>query len=143
MNSVGTIWIITIVVSIVYLLYYYFKQQKANQEYANLVELAEYELEQAKNTFDNISLPVFQHILKEYGEDVAKSVAEGYIRVGMPVELLLVAWGEAEDIKKAVYKETVIEKWYYDGYYNRLSNKKYKTEVTIENSKIVGWKDLN
>jgi hypothetical protein len=61
----------------------------------------------------------------------------------MPSELLILSWGKPGDIKSEYYKGSKSESWFYDSFVNRLGNKKYRTEVYIENNKIIGWRDLS
>lgn len=81
-------------------------------------------------------------ISKAYGSDKADKVAKGTIWMGMPMHLLLVASGKANEVKESFYRSNRIEKWYYGEYVNRLGNYKYTLEVTLENDEIVGWQDL-
>lgn len=123
--------------------YHYNRQQKAEREISSNVQFAQEQVDFSKKKLTEVSTPIFKVISRAYGDDIADCVAEGTIRIGMPSELLIYSWGEAEDIKTTVYKTVKTERWYYGGYLNRLSNQKYRTEVILENGRIVGWKDLN
>lgn len=81
-------------------------------------------------------------ITKVYGKEKANKVANGIIWIGMPMHLLLVAVGKANDIKESIYREKRVEKWYYGEYQTRLGTYKYKLEIIVENDEVVGWKDL-
>ena len=85
---------------------------------------------------------LMESISTAYGSEKADKVANGTIWMGMPLHLLLVANGNANEIKESFYRNNRIEKWYYGEYVNRLGNYKYTFEVTLENDEIVGWQDL-
>ncbi|MGA0556038.1 hypothetical protein ACO2Q8_05260 [Larkinella sp. VNQ87] len=85
---------------------------------------------------------VFELMLKVYGAEITNKVSQRTIWVGMPVELLFVAKGRPAEMKENIYKNKVVDKWYYGKYTNRLGNTKYELEIIIENDIIVGWKDL-
>lgn len=135
--------IIIIILSFFYILKGYFKQQKANRDYHFQIQNAEDDLNQAKENLEKIESPIYKHIVNLYGKNWADNVIKKVIAMGMPYELLLLSWGKPGDTKTNILKESNIERWYYEPYYNRLNNLKYKTEVTLENNVIVGWKDIN
>lgn len=81
-------------------------------------------------------------IAKIYGQEIAEKVHAGTFWIGMPMHLLMVALGKANDIKESIYKGKTTEKWYYGKYQTRLGTYKYKLEIILENDEVVGWKDL-
>ena len=87
--------------------------------------------------------PIKQLIINNYGENFASAVANSKVFEAMPEELFVLSWGRPDEVKENFYKDSLIEKWYYQPFYNRLGNKKHRVEVTIENKRVIGWKDLN
>lgn len=81
-------------------------------------------------------------IAKVYGNDVAEAVANGSIYEEMPFSLLLASLGQPDKVQDGNYKGVMTSKFYYGQSINRLGNPTYHFEVTLENYKVVGWKEL-
>jgi len=81
-------------------------------------------------------------ITKYYGKNDSDRVNQGKLWIDMESDLLIASWGKPSETKDSYVRGSRIEKWYYNPYYNRLNNLKYKYEITIENNHITGWKDL-
>jgi hypothetical protein len=114
------------------------KSDERNDEISKAIseyEIAEQDAQTAKSN-------AIAQIAKAYGQDKAQKVIEGTIWMDMPMHLLLICRGKPNEIKESNYKGTVIEKWYYGEYINRLGNYKYTLELTLENDYLVGWRDL-
>jgi hypothetical protein len=114
------------------------KDSKINEAVAsarNKMNSANKEKAQAKNN-------LLKEIENQFGGDIANNVSKSFIWNGMPDYLLLVSMGKAGEIKENFFKGTRTEKWYYGEKINRLGNLKYNLEITVENHKIVGWRDL-
>ncbi len=117
-------------------------QIKSNGEHADNVITAETALRTATLDLDQKRRNLFQSITETFGQERANQINNGEIYVGMSSFLVIIAKGYAEDIKESLYKDIRTEKWYYDGYVNRLGNTNYNFEITLENEEVVGWKNL-
>ena len=117
-------------------------QIKSNGEHAGNVTVAETALRNATIDLDQKRRNLFQSITETFGQERANQINNGEIYVGMSSFLVIIAKGYAEDIKESFYKDIRTEKWYYDGYVNRLGNTNYNFEITLENEEVVGWKNL-
>lgn len=85
---------------------------------------------------------ILSKIESYYGKDMAVKLEKGTITTGMHKALVKFAYGKPEDIREEYKYGNRIERWYYNGYVNRLGNIKYKLELLIENDRLEGWKDL-
>ncbi|PIQ49052.1 MAG: hypothetical protein COW03_07010 [Cytophagales bacterium CG12_big_fil_rev_8_21_14_0_65_40_12] len=108
----------------------------------NAIKLAQQDYELGKSDQVATKRKLIDSIANIYGQEKAQKVNVGTIWIGMPMSLLMVALGKANDIKESVYKGITTEKWYYGEYQTRLGTYKYKLEITLENDEVVGWKDL-
>jgi hypothetical protein len=127
---------------IVYLIYIIFMQITKSNARKDAINCAEMDYQNAKEEEAATKSQLIKVVTKVYGQEKAELVDKGTIWSGMPMHLLLIARGKANEIKKSVYKDTVTEKWYYGEYQTRQGTYKYKKELTLENDEVVGWKDL-
>jgi len=126
----------------IYLIYIITMQVSKINSRKNAINEAQEEYDLAKNDQVRTKNSLIDSITKIYGKENAEKVNAGTIWTGMPIHLLLVALGKANEIKENTYKGTTSEKWYYGEYQTRLGTYKYKFEITLENDEVVGWKDL-
>ena len=70
----------------------------------------------------------WDELVKKYGVNLMKCVLKGTIKVGMPVELLIMSWGYPDSIHSSSYYN---EKQYVYGY----------QYVYVRNGKISAWQD--
>lgn len=137
------IWIIIFITALTILIWTFVENSNLKSSYKSEIDNALENLNQCETRMNEIANPVFQIIIKNFGERFASNVANKKICEEMPSELLILSWGKPGDIKSDYYKGTKFESWFYDSYVNRLGNKKFRTEVYVENNKIAGWKDLS
>lgn len=142
MDNLSTILLLIGLGIILYLIIAGIMQYQAESERNQKIEFAEKKYKIAINDTKNSKKQMLKIITDISGEYDAKRVDEGTIWIGMDFELLLASWGKAFDIKENYSNGYKIEKWYFAPYYNRLNNLKFKLEVTLENNKVTGWKDL-
>ena len=60
----------------------------------------------------------------------------------MTKEMLIESQGQPHDIKESVYKEKTNHKFYFRPRETRQNTIVYAFEVSLENDKVVGWRDL-
>jgi hypothetical protein len=110
-------------------------QQNAQAEF----DTATYEMDQVRQNH----LAVIQQAYgRQYGPDLAHNLQKGIYFEGMPMILLLTSLGQPDKIQDGQYKGMMISKWYYGESTNRLGNPAYELEITLENYRVVGWRDL-
>lgn len=125
-----------------YLLYCLYMQDKTTTELNEDISISENRYNKARKELNKSQNVVFEEIQNLYGSSDLEKVKSRTIWVNMSDLLLIVSMGIAREKKQEFYKGNIIEKWYYDGYVNRLGNQKYRFEVTLENDFVVGWRDL-
>ncbi len=137
------IWIIIFLTALMILLWTLFQNSYQRRKHNKELDLAHSDVKRCESRMTKAAKPVLEKIMSQYGEQYASNIANRKISERMPTELMILSWGKPGDIKTKVYKGKSSESWFYDGYINRLGNTKYRTEVFVENNKIVGWKDLS
>lgn len=125
-----------------YIGYCLYMQQTKTYERNNAIAFAKSEHRIATENHKLIKHKLFESIIKVHGKEKADLIAQKLIWTGMERHLLLIAKGKAYNIKESIYKDITTEKWYYGEYTNRLGNYKYSFEITLENDKVVAWKNL-
>lgn len=125
-----------------YLIYIVLMQITKSKSRNLSIKLAQQEYNKAMDNQLSTKYKLIGSIANVYGNDKAEKVKIGTIWMGMPMHLLMVARGKANDIKESIYKGKTTEKWYYGEYQTRLGTYKYKLEIILENDEVVGWKDL-
>jgi hypothetical protein len=134
--------VLTTIGALAYLLYAYYQQNEADSNREYKISIATTAYSEAKKETETAKQDLIKFIAGIYGQADADRVSTGKIWIGMNSDLLIASWGRAGDINDSYVRGVRIEKWYYNPYYNRLNNLKYKFEITVENNEIKGWKDL-
>ena len=105
--------------TLIYMIYIIYMQKISNKRRNNEIAFANSEYEIADENFKLIKEKLLKSVSEIHGHKKAEQIAQGIIWISMPKHLLLVAKGKAYDIKESIYKDIVIEKWYYGEYINR------------------------
>jgi len=84
-----------------------------------------------------------EQLIEKYGNEDANRMLNKEIWQGMTEEMLIESRGHPLDKKESVYKEKITLKFYYNSRITRQDTIVYEYEVTLENGKVVGWKDLD
>ena len=71
-------------------------------------------------------------LIEKYGDEFGSQISDGTVEKGMTKEMLIAAWGEPEEIKETVYKNSTKERYIFSS-----------TQVNLEDGLIVGWRDLD
>lgn len=109
-----------------------------NSEFKNASDLANKQFLEVQN----IKNGILKKVEGFYSKEIKEKLDKGVITTGMHKTLVRFAYGNPEDIKEEFKYGNKVERWYYNGYVNRLGNIKYKLELLIENNYLQGWKDL-
>ncbi len=133
--------IIILLVSVIYLVVGMFTQNEFSDEHKLEVEKAQEEVDEAEVYFEEVSEPIYKRIASVYGEELAADIKNETISPGMPEELLLLAWGDPEEIKSSYIRGTNTESWYYDP--EDSEQKVFQTEVLITNNRITAINAIN
>lgn len=134
--------LLVIILSLAYLAWTVYCQYQQTESHKRRINSAHTAWQQSEQDSRQKKKELFQEIAGIYGEESAARVDQGKIWMGMPVILLPLAAGKAQDTRESLYRSVKTEKWYYGRYLNRLGNAKYTLEVTIENGAVAGWRDL-
>ena len=119
------------------------KQEKTKQADANFeagMAKARYaEAEAAKKA--RLSKTI--HSIEKYGQTDGSKINDKKIWQGMTKEMLIASRGRPADIDETVYKTKTKAAYFYEPYRTKQGNTRYKFRVSLENSIVVGWKDLD
>lgn len=85
----------------------------------------------------------YNSLIKKYGEEMVEKSYNEEVFINQPKELLIIAMGEPEDVKKSVSKDKVRETYFYFPHQTHLKTTKYSYSVTLENDIVVGYKDID
>lgn len=137
------IWISIFILAVAIIIVTIIQNSNQKKHYDNQLDTATENLRHCQNQFDLLAKDIYSSTIKQYGERFANNIVDEKICENMPSELLILSCGNPEDKKSQYYKGNKNESWFYDGFTNRLGNRKYRKEVFVENNKITGWRDLN
>lgn len=137
------IWIIIFILAIAIIVVTIVQNSNLKKQYDNELDIAAENLRHCENQYDLLAKEIYSITIKQFSERFANNIVDEKICENMPSELLILSWGNPEDKKSQYYKGIKNESWFYNGFTNRLGNRKYKKEVFVENNKITGWRDLN
>ncbi len=140
-NKTILFFVITSILAIYFFVNLYLhisKNSKRNEE----ISYAQRKMINANKEKELAKKNLLAEIENQFGADASQKVANGYVWNGMPEYLLIVSMGKAEEIKENFFRGTRTEKWFYGGKVNRLGNLKYNLEITVEDQKVIGWRDF-
>ncbi len=120
-----------------------YTQNEFSEEHKLEVDKAQEEVDEAEAHFEDISEPIYRRLATVYGEELAADIKKETISPGMPEELLLLAWGDPEEIKSSYIRGINTESWYYDPEDGEGEAKKFQTEVIITNNRISAINAIN
>ena len=103
-------------------------------------ELAEEKKEQQARRYQKKKRE--KEILNKFGNEVGNKIINRKVWQGMTKEMLIESQGKPHDIKESVYKEKTNHKFYFGPRTTRQNTIVYAFEVSLENDKVVGWRDL-
>ena len=81
-------------------------------------------------------------LTKRFGEEDALKIINEQIWVGMTRDMLIESRGMPLDTDETVFKSKTKTKFFYDPWYTKQRNMRFKFRIDLENSVVVGWKDL-
>ena len=137
------IWIITLIIGSIILIVTLIQNNTIRNQYNAELKDATDNLEYEKKKHLEAFSPIYELIYEHFGDKYIDLLTNRKICEGMPTEILTLSWGKPGNVKTSYFKGVESQSWFYNSYYNRLGNKKFRTEVRIENNIIVGWRDLN
>ncbi|MGJ7030469.1 hypothetical protein [Niabella hirudinis] len=102
-------------------------------------EQARVNLAQVRTVYEGLEHRLFDIIGKQIGKKYIMEIREGEITVGMPAELLLMAWGHPAAIMEQAGDGEPEAIWIYP--HENSGTGKNNMEVQISDNKVQGWKD--
>jgi len=98
--------------------------------------IAQYEMKKSRNQNRH------KILIKKFGKDIGTKLIRKELFVGMTYEMLkeIKSSHDKKTSNVSNGKETI--KLYYGKKKNRLGNDSYEFEVTLQDGKVTGWKDL-
>lgn len=109
----------------------------------NRISMAEAESEAAKLNCSGAKELLMKSITTAYGQEKAQKIEQGMIWIGMHKQLLLIAKGRANLIKKTINNNVTTEICYYGKYINILGDDSYTDVVTLENDIVIQCKSFD
>jgi hypothetical protein len=82
-------------------------------------------------------------IIQKYGKEIAAKILKGKYWKGMTKAMLIESLGNPGTKKVDIFKDNEKLKFYYNKKRNQLGNWSFTLEISLENNKVVGWKDLD
>jgi hypothetical protein len=82
-------------------------------------------------------------IIQKYGKEIAAKILKGKYWEGMTKAMLIESLGNPGTKKVDIFKDNEKLKFYYNKKRNQLGNWSFTLEISLENNKVVGWKDLD
>lgn len=127
---------------LLYLVVMYIMQKvKSGLQRKNLAR-AKTQYEEARKNLDDEKRKLIDNISLIYGQEQANYVSMGRMWVGMPMPLLMVAKGKANNIRQTVGVDTVTQTWLYTETDSVTGRTKEKMEVMLVNNEVSGWKEF-
>tara|TARA_B100001564_G_scaffold344733_1_gene342602 strand:+ start:681 stop:1322 length:642 start_codon:yes stop_codon:yes gene_type:complete len=83
-----------------------------------------------------------KELTKKFGKQDALRIIEGEIWLGMTKDMLIASRGEPLDTDETVLKSNTKSKFFYEPWFTRQKNMRFKLRIDLENEEVVGWKDL-
>ena len=83
-----------------------------------------------------------KELTKKFGKQDALRIIEGEIWLGMTKDMLIASRGEPLDTDETVLKSKTKSKFFYEPWFTRQKNMRFKVRIDLENKEVVGWKDL-
>lgn len=131
-----------IAVCVVYLAAMYVLQRVKAGSHEKKIQKAREEYEQAKQAQQQEKTKLIETISFVYGNEQAHYVSMGKLWVGMPMHLLMIALGKANNIKQSVAVDAITQVWYYSEFDKLKGANQDKLEVVLVNNEVVSWKEL-
>lgn len=125
----------------IYLLLMYIMQKVKSKGFDNRLQSAQREYEEAKKNLSENRHKLIQIIGDIYGHSYGHMVNIGTLWEGMPMHLLLVAKGKANNIKQTVDTNAIMQTWYYTQYDPKTGGHKPSLEVVLKNNMVVRWQE--
>ena len=129
------------------------KQESHKTEMQEIIESYKFEYSQIYVLKNKLNVDLYtmpkEHLkdncnkIKNLGLDVCRAIRNGNVIQGMNRKALIWSMGNSDDIDETVYKTKTKAYYYYHPYKTRQNNTRYKFRVDLENSIVVGWKDLH
>jgi hypothetical protein len=82
-------------------------------------------------------------IIQKYGKEIAAKILKGKYWKGMTKAMLVESLGNPGTKKVDIFKDNEKLKFYYNKKRNQLGNWSFTLKISLENNKVVGWKDLD
>ena len=84
-----------------------------------------------------------EKMINKYGADVAAKILRGEVWLGMDEDQLWDSKGTPDDMKEKQTVKKHIKTYFYGLHYGARNAEKFKMRVTVENNKVIQWKDLD
>lgn len=84
---------------------------------------------------------IIDDLILKYGDEIAKKIINKELWVGMDINHVYEVKGSHKKRVDNVINNVEQTILYFDKHVNRLGNDAYDFEITLENGKVVGWKN--
>jgi hypothetical protein len=127
---------------VLYLIVMYILQKVKMGLQRRNIQKAKVQYTEAKIALDEEKKKLIDSISLIYGLEQANYVAMGRMWVGMPMSLLMVAKGKANNIRQTVGVDSIAQTWLYMETDRSTGKSREKMEVMLVNNEVSGWKEF-
>ncbi len=104
---------------------------------------AQLEYKEAKDLLEINKQKLIGYIGDVYGHNYAHMVSMGMLWQGMPLNLLMLAKGRADNVKQTADTRAITQTWIYATFDEQTGSHKPKLEVILKNNLVDSWVELN
>lgn len=134
---------IIIGVCVCYLIVMYIIQKIKSVKQSGVVVKAKNDYNEAKAALEENRIKLIGLIGEVYGHSYAHMVSMGSLWEGMPMNLLMLAKGKANNVKQSADTKAVTQIWTYALFDDRTGKHTPSFEVVLRNGLVESWRDIN
>lgn len=134
---------IVVAICMLYLVIMYVVQKIKSGKQSAVVLKAQQECNDAKVALDENKKKLLGLIGDVYGHNYAHMVSMGSLWEGMPMNLLMLAKGKANNVKQSADTNAVTQIWTYSLFDERTGKHTPCFEVVLRNGLVESWTELN
>ncbi len=136
------VYIVIALCSLYLIVMYIIQKVKSGKQSAVIVK-AQNDYNEAKVALEENKKKLIGLIGEVYGNSYAHMVSMGSLWEGMPMNLLMLAKGKANNVKQSADTNAVTQVWTYSLFDERTGKHTPSFEVVLRNGLVESWKDIN
>ncbi|MBP9688582.1 MAG: hypothetical protein KBE91_03160 [Bacteroidia bacterium] len=143
MEKINIVVYIVAALCLLYLVLVYVLQKIKFSKSNSKIEKAKAEFKEAKELLETNKQKLIGYIGDVYGHNYAHMVSMGILWEGMPLNLLMLAKGRADNVKQTADARAITQTWIYSTFDDRSGTHKPNLEVILKNNLVESWVELN